>query len=105
MGFGESLWIARAAWCAKGAQQVELSQRQLEVLDALQAAPTGIVLLDQLGRIAWSNQVAAGHFGFDMARDQMQSISNLVRDPEFHSYMAAQVYTHGVVLQARAVHR
>lgn len=99
--WGESLDRARRL-VRQGAQQVELSQRQLEaVLDALQAAPTGIVLLDQLGRIAWSNQVAAGHFGFDMARDQMQSISNLVRDPEFHSYMAAQVYTHGVVLQAR----
>ena len=82
--------------------QILASQRQLEaVLNALQAAPTGIIMLDQLGRIEWHNQMAASHFGFEPERDLMQSISNLVRDPEFHSYLASQVYSQGVVLQAR----
>ena len=99
--WGEALDRARRLM-RHGMHQIKASQRQLEtVLEALQAAPTGIVMLDQSGHIEWYNQVAAHHFGFEPGRDLMQSISNLVRDPEFHSYLTSQTYAQGVVLQAR----
>lgn len=75
--------------------------RVQEILAALQATPNGVVLLDAEGRIEWCNQIAAAHLGFDAQRDVMQSIGNLVRDPDFGAYYAAQNFTHDVVLQGR----
>ncbi|MGV3678448.1 MAG: phosphate regulon sensor histidine kinase PhoR [Acidovorax sp.] len=84
------------------AQEVQGSQNRLqEILAALQATPNGVVLLDAQGHIEWCNQMAAAHFGFDAQRDVMQSIGNLVRDPEFTAYYTAQDFTHDVVLEGR----
>ena len=38
------------------------------------------------GRIEWCNQTAAEQFGFDLQRDLLQQIANLVRDPAFTAY-------------------
>jgi two-component system phosphate regulon sensor histidine kinase PhoR len=46
--------------------------------------------------------MAATQFGFDAQRDAMQSIRNLVRDPEFSAYYAAQDYAHDVVIEGRS---
>jgi len=81
----------------------EESRHQLEeILAALQASPSGVVLLDSQGRIEWCNETAVAHFGFDAERDAMQSIRYLVRDPEFSAYYTAQDYSSGVVLEGRA---
>ncbi len=81
---------------------LQRSERRLqEILEALQASPNGVVLLDGDGRIEWCNQVAASHFGIDTGRDQMQSIGNLVRDPDFSAYYAGGDFSHDVVLQGR----
>lgn len=83
-------------------QQVQASQARLqEILAALQASPSGVILLDGSGRIEWCNQMAAVQFGIDAQRDHMQLIGNLVRDPDFGAYYAAKDYSHGVVLQGR----
>ena len=82
--------------------QIRDSQNRLqEVLAALQATPNGVVLLDAQGRIEWCNQMAASQFGFDAQRDVMQSIGNLVRNPEFTAYFAAEDFSHEVVLEGR----
>jgi len=75
------------------------SQARLqEFLVALENSPNGVVLLDENGRIEWCNRTAAGHFGFDAQRDQLQYIGNLVRDPAFAAYLASWNYTREVVL-------
>lgn len=76
--------------------------RLQEFLAAMQATPNGVVLLDAQGRIEWCNQIAALHFGFDVRRDVMQSIGNLVREPAFTAYFAAKQFTRDVVLEGRA---
>ena len=84
-------------------QQIEASDARLhDILAALQASPNGVVLLDGEGHIEWCNQTAEGHFGFDVQRDLMQSIGNLVRDPDFTAYYAAQNFSRPVVLQGRS---
>ena len=84
------------------AQEVQGSQNRLqEILAALQATPNGVVLLDAQGHIEWCNQMAASQFGFDAQRDVMQSIGNLVRDPDFTAYYTTQDFTHDVVLEGR----
>mgnify|MGYP003592587153 FL=1 len=79
----------------------ESDKRLQDILGALQASPNGVVLLDEEGRIEWCNDTAAEHFGFDPQRDALQSIRNLVRDPEFNAYLAEHDYARDVVLEGR----
>lgn len=77
-------------------------QRLQDVLQALQASPNGVVFLDPEGRIEWCNQIAAGQFGIDVERDLLQSIGNLVRNPDFSAYYAAgDEASGGVVIAGR----
>ena len=69
-----------------------------EFLAAMQASPSGVVLLDAQGRIEWCNQMATQHFGFDAQRDVMQHILNLVREPAFKSYMGMGNFAHDVIV-------
>ncbi|GAA3990999.1 phosphate regulon sensor histidine kinase PhoR [Comamonas faecalis] len=83
-------------------QQAGASDARLQAfLDALQASPNGVILLDAAGHIEWCNQTAAEHFGLDAERDRMQSIGNLLREPEFSAYLAAGDYRHDVQLPGR----
>ncbi|MFT3814597.1 MAG: phosphate regulon sensor histidine kinase PhoR [Acidovorax sp.] len=83
-------------------QRAQASDTRLqEFLAAFQASPNGVVLLDAQGRIEWCNQVAAAHFGLDATRDLLQSIGNLLRDPQFTAYYASRDYAQGVNLQGR----
>jgi two-component system phosphate regulon sensor histidine kinase PhoR len=80
-------------------ERLRQSQARLEeFLVALENSPNGVVLLDENGRIEWCNQTAALHFGFDAARDRLQYIGNLIRDPAFAAYMASWNYSRDVVL-------
>ena len=99
--WGEATDRARRLLRQHQAQVRDSDQRLQEILAALQATPNGVVLLDAEGRIEWCNQIAAAQLGFDAQRDVMQSIGNLVRDPDFGAYYAAQNFTHEVVLQGR----
>jgi two-component system phosphate regulon sensor histidine kinase PhoR len=79
------------------------SQTRLdEFLAAMQASPSGVVLLDAQDRIEWCNQMATEHFGFDARRDVLQQIANLVRAPAFKTYMTANDFSHDVVIPGRA---
>lgn len=89
-------------WLRLQIQQTQASDARLsDILSALQASPNGVVLLDAEGRIEWCNQISVSMFGFDAERDKMQHIGNLVRDPAFNAYLAAQDYSVGVVMRGR----
>ena len=89
-------------WIRQSVQQVQQGDQRLsDILSALQVSPNGVVLLDAQGHIEWCNQIAARQFGFDAERDVMQSIGNLVRDPEFSAYYATQNFSHELVMQGR----
>jgi two-component system phosphate regulon sensor histidine kinase PhoR len=80
-------------------QLLQDSQARLdEFLAAMQASPSGVVLLDAQDRIEWCNQMATQHFGFDARRDVLQQIANLVRAPAFKTYIAANDFSHDVVI-------
>lgn len=89
-------------WLRLQSQQTQASDERLhDMLSALQASPNGVVLLDDEGRIEWCNQISNAQFGFDAARDRMQNIGNLVRDPAFSHYLSAQDFSHDLILQGR----
>ena len=100
--WGEAAERARRALLARE-QRAEDAERRLEAfLEAIRGSPNGVVLLDPQGRIEWCNQTASAHFGLDPARDLLQHILNLVRDPGFASFYHAGHYTREVVVEAPA---
>jgi two-component system phosphate regulon sensor histidine kinase PhoR len=87
----------------QGEREAQEAQRRLqEFLAAIQASSNGVVLLDREGRIEWCNQTAADQFGFDLRRDTMQHVANLVRDPVFTTYYNGASYGHEIIIPGPA---
>lgn len=83
-------------------RQSSLVQEKLQAfLDAIQALPIGVVLLDEQGHIEWFNLIAAEHFGFNDPQDLNQQIAHLVRDPQFVSYWLRSPGEQGVTIHGR----
>ena len=100
--WGETAERARRALRARALEAEDAQRRLQEFLAAIQASPNGVVLLDPQGRIEWCNQTAADQFGFDVQRDLMQQVTNLVRDPAFTAYYNGGTYNHDVVIPGPA---
>ncbi len=80
-------------------QETESSDARLAgFLAAIQASPSGVILLDWRNRIEWCNVTAADQFGLDSQRDLDQAIRNLIREPAFIAYLAAEDFSREVVL-------
>ena len=72
------------------ARQRDAVQEQARLgrfLQAIEASPNGVLMLDANEQIEWCNSVAAAHFGLDPQRDRLQRITNLVRAPAFVAYL------------------
>ncbi len=84
----------------------EAARREADLADqvsrwraAARALPDGVVILEG-ERIAWCNDTAALHFGIDLARDTGLAFTNLVRIPEFVSYLEAGDFAGPIVLRS-----
>jgi len=94
------------------AYRIERGQRDLEgraesertrlaqFILAMEASPNGVLLLDPDDRIEWCNARAADHFGLDPSRDREQSVTNLIRAPEFVDYLQGRVFDEPVAMPA-----
>ena len=100
--WGEAVDRTRRLLKNRDHQLKESHSRLDEFLAAMQASPSGVVLLDAQGRIEWCNHIATLHFGFDAERDVLQHIANLVREPAFKAYMAEGDFSHDVVVPGSA---
>lgn len=65
----------------------------------ISALPEGIVLIDATLQIDWCNPVAEQHLGISLRADQGLRVTNLMRDPEFVSYMTSARFEHALVFQ------
>ena len=79
------------------------ARREEQLADALtrfrraaQALPDGVVILDSANRIEWCNHTAELHLQIDGRADLGQPIANLVRDPQFIDYLAAEEHAQPV---------
>lgn len=82
---------------------VQLHEQRLKYfLQAIQASPNGVILLDEQGRIEWCNVTASNHLGLDVSRDLMQHIVHLVRDPVFARYFVQSEHAQEVVIEGRS---
>ena len=84
-------------------KQADAAEQRLQYfLQAIQASPNGVTLLDAQGRIEWCNATASSHLGLDVNRDVKQHIVHLVRDPVFAKYFAMVEHETEVVIDGRA---
>jgi two-component system phosphate regulon sensor histidine kinase PhoR len=67
----------------------ELAEALTRFRRAAQALPDGVIILDGENRIEWCNDTAGRHLGIDARADLGRPIGNLVRDPLFVDYLAA----------------
>jgi two-component system phosphate regulon sensor histidine kinase PhoR len=75
---------------------IEERGRLAQFLDAIQASPNGVLLLDERAQIEWCNAVAADHFGLDPARDIGQPVTNLIRAPAFVDHLQSGHFDSGL---------
>jgi two-component system, OmpR family, phosphate regulon sensor histidine kinase PhoR len=84
-------------------KQVVIAEQRLQYfLQAIQASPNGVTLLDAQGRIEWCNDAASSHLGLDMGRDMHQHVVHLVRDPVFSRYFSQSNHDKEVVIEGRS---
>ena len=91
---GWGLWANVFARLYRQRRMTEANERRLVENEerfrrTISALPEGIVLIDASLQIDWCNPVAEEHLGVRLSADQGLRITNLVRDPEFVSYMTS----------------
>ncbi|GAA5164373.1 phosphate regulon sensor histidine kinase PhoR [Viridibacterium curvum] len=79
-------------------QRERLSQSLARFREAAQAMPDGVIYLTRQHLIEWINVAAERHFGIDAVRDVGGAITNLVRHPDFVSYVDSGDYTEPLLL-------
>jgi two-component system phosphate regulon sensor histidine kinase PhoR len=67
--------------------------------DAGAALPDGVVIMDSDDRIEWCNPLAEAHLGIQLARDQGQQLTYLMRQPQFMRWLADESYDCPLVLR------
>ncbi|MDP3519922.1 MAG: phosphate regulon sensor histidine kinase PhoR [Hydrogenophaga sp.] len=92
---------ARKALLKLTRQAADSEMRLQKFLEAMQASPNGVTLLDSTWHIVWCNLTAAQHLGIDGKRDLQQIIKNLVRDPGFTAYLTAGDFSGPVEIPGR----
>jgi two-component system phosphate regulon sensor histidine kinase PhoR len=81
------------------AQVRQVEQQHSRFIQAMQASPYGVVMLDDTNQIEWCNALAELHFGLDARRDVRQQITHLVRQPQFVRYLGARQYEEALRMQ------
>ncbi|ONX84949.1 phosphate regulon sensor histidine kinase PhoR [Burkholderia cenocepacia] len=81
------------------AQVRQVEQQHSRFIQAIQASPNGVAMLDDHDQIEWCNAIAEVHFGLDAKRDLRQHITNLVRHPDFVRCLNAQHYDETLLMR------
>lgn len=68
-------------------------------IEAFQASPNGIVMLDEEDQIEWCNSIAERFFGLIFRRDVMQRINFLIRRPEFIQYITKRNFDEPLLME------
>ena len=81
----------------KDIEQVERQHKRF--IEAFQASPNGIVMLDDQDQIEWCNAIAEQFLEIQFKRDALQRIHYIVRKPEFVQYMMSRQFEEPIVLE------
>jgi two-component system phosphate regulon sensor histidine kinase PhoR len=87
------------------AQVRQVEQQHSRFIQAIQASPNGVAMLDDHDQIEWCNAIAEKHFGLDAKRDLRQHITHLVRQPDFVRYLNSHDYDQMLVMRGMGSNR
>ncbi|CAG9238809.1 Phosphate regulon sensor protein PhoR [Paraburkholderia sabiae] len=81
------------------AQVRQVEQQHSRFIQAIQASPNGVAMLDDHDQIEWCNAISEEHFGLDAKRDLRQHITHLVRHPDFVRYLNSHHYEEMLIMR------
>ncbi len=84
----------------KTREHQQLAKTLVRFRQAGRAHPDGVVILDAENRIDWCNDTAEHHFDLSLDSDGGQPIANLLRQPEFISYIEGADFSSPLELRA-----
>ncbi|WP_250472687.1 phosphate regulon sensor histidine kinase PhoR [Caballeronia sp. GAFFF1] len=87
------------------AQVRQVEQQHSRFIQAIQASPNGVAMLDDHDQIEWCNAIAEKHFGLDAKRDLRQHITHLVRHPDFIRYLNSHRYEEMLIMRGMGTNR
>jgi len=76
-----------------------IEQQHDHFIEAFQASPNGIIMLDDGDHIEWCNSIAERFFGLNFKRDALQRINFLIRRPEFIQYLFRRSFDEPLLLE------
>jgi len=86
-------------------QVLQVEQQHLRFIQAIQASPNGVLMLDDADQIEWCNDVAELQLGLNARRDVRQRITHLIRRPEFVQYLMRQRFDDPLVMRDMGTHK
>jgi len=99
-GFWEEVFFRLQRLVRNLKQQIRVAEQQHDrFIEAFQASPNGIVMLDDQDQIEWCNAIAERFFGLNFKRDAMQRINFLIRRPEFVQYLNKRQFEDPLLLE------
>jgi two-component system phosphate regulon sensor histidine kinase PhoR len=76
-----------------------IEKQHARFIDAFQASPNGILMLDDQDQIEWCNAIAERFFGLNFKRDALQRVNFLIRRPEFIQYLYKRQFEEPLLLE------
>ena len=99
-GFWEEVFFRLQRLVRNLKQKIRVTEQQHDrFIEAFQASPNGIVMLDDQDQIEWCNAIAERFFGLNFKRDAMQRINFLIRRPEFVQYLNKRQFEDPLLLE------
>ena len=99
-GFWEEVFFRLQRLVRNLKQQIRVTEQQHDrFIEAFQASPNGIVMLDDQDQIEWCNAIAERFFGLNFKRDAMQRINFLIRRPECVQYLNKRQFEDPLLLE------
>ena len=84
-------------------QQQALSETLERFMRAFQALPDGVIAFDRHRHIDWINGRAEAHFALSAGTDRGQALTNLIRHPDFVSYLESGKYEEPLIYRGGRV--
>jgi len=99
-GFWEEVFFRLQRLVRNLKQEIRTVEKQHDrFIEAFQASPNGILMLDDQDQIEWCNSIAERFFGLNFKRDVLQRINFLIRRPEFIQYLAKRQFEDPLLLE------
>ncbi|WP_397392663.1 phosphate regulon sensor histidine kinase PhoR [Polynucleobacter sp.] len=99
-GYWEEIFFRLQRLVGNLKQEIRTIEKQHDrFIEAFQASPNGIVMLDDQDQIEWCNAIAESFFGLNFKRDALQRINFLIRRPEFVQYLYKRQFEEPLLLE------